>query len=582
MLIQQRYRLIKSIGQGGFGKTFLALDETESPPSPCVVKQLSPHNQTPEALEKTRLEELGKHPQIPTLLAYFEEEQNFYLVQEFIDGINLAQLLEEQGAFSEAQIWQLLNNLLPILKFIHDRHIIHRDIKPANIIRRHLDNSLILVDFGAAKLVTKLTQYQTSTSIGSPEFVAPEQAKGKAVFASDLYSLGVTCIHLLTQIPPFDLFDVVNNCWVWRQYLTSSISESLGHILDCLLQNALSRRFQSADEVIKAIQETKEGARERQEELPTTNYQPPTTNYQLTLSSSINSVAINHQGTILASGNDHKTIALWDINMGQTIATLSAHTHAVNSVAFSPDKRILASASSDRTIKLWDINTLEEIHTLKGHSHAVKSIAFSPNGKLLASASWDKTIKLWCVNTGKLICTLTGHRLQVTAVAFSPNGDFLASSSCDRTVMIWQIPTTEPLELLSGQKTIENRPNSTLAGHVWAVLAIAFSPTLPILATAGDDKIIKLWDTNTGQVIRTFVGHSWSVAAVTFSSDGETLISGSWDKTIKLWSVSKSAEIATLSGHLDSVTTVATSPNLPLIASGSKDRTVKIWQVPLF
>lgn len=228
---------------------------------PCVIKQLSLHNQAPEALEKakilfgqeaTRLEELGKHPQIPALLAYFEFEQNLYHVQEFIDGINLAQLLEEQGAFSEAQIWQLLNNLLLVLKFIHNRQIIHRDIKPANIIRRHSDKSLVLVDFGAAKLVTNITQFQTSTSIGSPEFVAPEQAKGKAVFASDLYSLGVTCIYLLTQIPPFDLFDVVNDCWVWRQYLTS-ISESLGEILDRLLQNALSRRFQSADEVMAAI-----------------------------------------------------------------------------------------------------------------------------------------------------------------------------------------------------------------------------------------------------------------------------------------------------------------------------------------
>lgn len=96
-----------------------------------------------------------------------------------------------------------------------------------------------------------------------------------------------------------------------------------------------------------------------------------------------------------------------------------------------------------------------------------------------------------------------------------------------RTVMLWRIPTTDPLELLSGQKTIENRPYYTLAGHVWAVLAVAFSPTLPILATTGDDKTIKLWDTNTGQVIHTLVGHSWSVVAVTFSSDGETLISGS-------------------------------------------------------
>lgn len=144
-------------------------------------------------------------------------------------------------------------DLLPVLKFIHDRQVIHRDIKPENIIRRNSDGRLVLVDFGAAKLVTGIDQYKTGTSIGSPEYVAPEQARGKAIFASDLYSLGVTCIYLLTQIPPFDLFDVANDCWAWRQYLTSGVSDRLSQILDKLLQNAMSRRFQSADQVMQAI-----------------------------------------------------------------------------------------------------------------------------------------------------------------------------------------------------------------------------------------------------------------------------------------------------------------------------------------
>jgi serine/threonine protein kinase len=258
-LLQERYRAIKLIGQGGFGRTFLAVDEGQFPSSVCVIKQLWTQNLTPEVSKKAitlfqqealQLEELGKHPQIPALLAQFKENQCLYLVQEFIDGTNLAVVVEEEGTFSEAQIWELLDDLLPVLKFIHDRQVIHRDIKPENIIRRAspcaplvTGRQLVLVDFGAAKRVTGLEALQTGTRIGSPEYVAPEQARGKAVFASDLYSLGVSCIYLLTGIPPFELFDVVNDCWAWQDYLTEDVSNSLVQILDKLLPNAIAHRF---------------------------------------------------------------------------------------------------------------------------------------------------------------------------------------------------------------------------------------------------------------------------------------------------------------------------------------------------
>lgn len=203
--------------------------------------------------EVLQLEALGKHPQIPELLDYFEQDGQQYLVQEFIDGQNLEQELADLGAFNEIQIWNLLSDLLPVLQFVHDHQVIHRDIKPANIIRRYNDCRLVLVDFGAAKSATSKALAQTGTVIGSPEYTAPEQIRGKAVFASDLYSLGVTCIHLLTQIPPFDLFDSSEDAWVWRDYLTCPVSESLGQILNKLLHNATKQRCQSAAAVLKDL-----------------------------------------------------------------------------------------------------------------------------------------------------------------------------------------------------------------------------------------------------------------------------------------------------------------------------------------
>lgn len=262
LLLKERYRAIKPIGQGGFGKTFLAVDEDKPSKPRCVIKQFYPQSQGTNTLAKAvelfnqeavQLDELGKHPQIPELLAYFTQEARQYLVQEFIDGQNLAQELAHRGAFSEIEIWQLLNDLLPVLQFCHARQVIHRDIKPENIILRESDRKLVLVDFGAAKSTTGAALNQTGTSIGSPEYVAPEQMRGRAVFASDIYSLGATCINLLTVRPPFDSYDINNDTWVWQQYLQTPVSNELSRILNKMLESIPIRRYQTVDEVLKDL-----------------------------------------------------------------------------------------------------------------------------------------------------------------------------------------------------------------------------------------------------------------------------------------------------------------------------------------
>ncbi|WP_392481691.1 protein kinase [Nostoc sp. C110] len=262
LLLKERYRAIKPIGQGGFGRTFLAVDEDKPSKPRCVIKQFYPQSQGTNTLAKAvelfnqeavQLDELGKHPQIPELLAYFTQEDRQYLVQEFIDGHNLAQELAHRGAFNETQIRQILNDLLSVLQFCHARHVIHRDIKPENIILRSGDRKLVLVDFGAAKSAIGNALNQTGTSIGSPEYVAPEQMRGRAVFASDIYSLGATCINLLTQRSPFDSYDTNNDTWVWQKYLKTPVSNHLSHILNKMLESIPVRRYQTVDEVLKDL-----------------------------------------------------------------------------------------------------------------------------------------------------------------------------------------------------------------------------------------------------------------------------------------------------------------------------------------
>jgi serine/threonine protein kinase len=295
LLLKDRYRAIKPIGQGGFGRTFVAVDEDKPSKPQCVIKQFYPQAQGTSTVKKAvelfnqeamRLDELGKHPQIPDLLAYFTQEDRQYLVQEFIDGYNLAQELSHIGTYSETQIRHLLSDLLPVLQFCHSQNVIHRDIKPENIIRRRglpgrstviserNPGNLVLVDFGASKVATNADINKTGTSIGSPEYVAPEQMRGKALFASDIYSLGVTCIHLLTGKSPFDLHDIHNNVWIWQRFLKTPISNELGQILNKMLETIPAHRYQIVEEVSQDLNEWLQPIITT----PATNYQPPINN----------------------------------------------------------------------------------------------------------------------------------------------------------------------------------------------------------------------------------------------------------------------------------------------------------------
>jgi serine/threonine protein kinase len=280
--------VIRLLGEGGFGRTYEAVD-IDRMDDPCVIKQFMPQVQGTSALEKAtelfkqeakRLYELGEHPQIPRLIAYFEQDKRLYLVQELIEGQNLLAELTQQGVFSEEKIWQLLADILPILKFVHDRNVIHRDIKLENIIRRrtspnpslnaaNFSNSafrrgarreLVLIDFGVSKQVTGSLMSKVGTTVGTPGYSPVEQMRGQVFPGSDLYSLGITCLRLLTQCLPKadgsdDLYDPINGGWIWRERLPAGtkISSELATILDKLIQDYLKNRYQSADEVIKAL-----------------------------------------------------------------------------------------------------------------------------------------------------------------------------------------------------------------------------------------------------------------------------------------------------------------------------------------
>lgn len=263
IILDDRYLPLKFIGEGGFGRTFQAVD-IKRLNTPCVIKQFLPQQAGSSSLQKAtelfqqeaqRLQELGKHPQIPDLLAFFPQDGRLYLIQEFIDGQNLLQELETQGKLNEPQIRNILTELLPILQFIHDNKVIHRDIKPENIIRS-TTGKLFLIDFGVSKETSGSILTRVGTITGTPGYAPPEQFRGMVYPSSDLYSLAVTCVRLLTGLFQKNdgsdfLFDTINMEWQWQKYV--SLSQELTDILETMLQDIPKKRYHSAAEVLAAL-----------------------------------------------------------------------------------------------------------------------------------------------------------------------------------------------------------------------------------------------------------------------------------------------------------------------------------------
>ncbi len=276
LLLRARYQVIQPLGQGGFGATFLAKDISLPGQPSCVVKQLRPNSSSPRVLEMARelfrreaktLGQLGDHPQVPRLLDYFEAEQQFYLVQEYVKGLTLKQEVKQSGRFNESDVKNFLLEILPVVQYIHSQGVIHRDIKPANIIRRTQDSHLVLIDFGAVKDRVSQTilldpadqSANTKFSVGTFSFAPPEQMALRPIFASDIYAVGMTCLYLLTGKSPKDLdFDAVTGEILWQPHV--QVSPNLARILDKMLEPLVGNRFQSAADVLKALNGEHEGA----------------------------------------------------------------------------------------------------------------------------------------------------------------------------------------------------------------------------------------------------------------------------------------------------------------------------------
>ncbi|MEG3841224.1 serine/threonine-protein kinase [Microcoleus sp. herbarium14] len=269
--LEKRYRIIRELGRGGFGRTYLAEDINRYNEH-CVLKEFSPVVHSPKAAElfdreSSMLYSL-QHPQIPRFRELLRTDingnQSLFLVQDYIKGQTYEEILisrQQQGKnFSEAEVTQLLFQLLPILEYIHSKNLIHRDISPDNIIQHDADKLPFLIDFGSVKQIAAnaVLQFngQSDTAIGKQGYSPMEQMRqGKVSPASDLYALAVTALVLLTGKKPQKLYDVNGKSWDWRSHV--QVSQNLGTVLDRMLADQAGDRYQSAKEVREALKDPK-------------------------------------------------------------------------------------------------------------------------------------------------------------------------------------------------------------------------------------------------------------------------------------------------------------------------------------
>lgn len=650
-IIKERYQIVQILSGGGYCQTYLAKDLAQPQQTHCVIKHLLPANVHTNlsslrrlfSREVAALEKLGAYPQVPQLLDSFEEQEQFYLVLEYIPGQPLSNLLLPGVRWNENQVIELLLEVLTILEVVHAHGLIHRDIKPSNLICREADGRYILIDFGSVKQAWQLVvtnQGQTNANyaigipatiaIGTPGYMPSEQSRGRPRPNSDIYALGMIGIQALTGMQPTLLLEDSETGEVIWQHFTS-VNSDLAAILNQMIRYHFTERYQSATEVLTALQPLVAHSASSQESITSAPLASATSltedgrqGVELTRStrrsrhstSGVPPSEWRGQGSLDPSFSStqrpfktgNQNVALW---LGVAVGVFSVFGLLMGIYyALRPEVRSVPPVPQSQAALAEPNLTLGDetfAQTLQGHRDAVWAIALGRDGNTLVSGSGDDTIKVWNLKTRQISQTLFGHSDTVRSVAISPEGKILASSSGDKTIKLWNLKTGKLLHTLSGhsgpvwsiainhdgQILVSGSEDGsvkiwdlktgellrTLLAHSGRVFSVAVSPNEYVCASAGKDQSINIWNIQTGKLLRTLKGHTDAVRSLTFSPDGQKLASSSWDQTIQIWNWQTGDQLLTLKGHTSRVISLAFSQDGKTLASASTDRTIKIWEV---
>jgi WD40 repeat protein/tRNA A-37 threonylcarbamoyl transferase component Bud32 len=549
-----------------------------------------------------------QHPNIVQIYSVGEQGGRPYFALEYVDGGSLAQQTVGKP-FSPERAAELVEMVARGIHAAHTHGIVHRDLKPANVLLTR-EGTPKIADFGLAKrLDSGQGRTQTGAILGTPSYMAPEQAGGKKGVgpAADVYALGAILYELLTGRPPFKadtpldtVLLVVGGDLVPPRQLAPGVPRDLETVCLKCLNREPARRYASARDLADDLRRFRTGEPVQARRAPAwerawkwARRRPgrviaavlvlaALTATGLLYGRDVYRLASNRGELVVVGGRPGLRLvvrragnqaALLDLDQ-QRLTELEAGDYEAALIDDPEDvelvsERVHLDRNGQAVLTVREA-FVGEVRALKGHMGPVDAVALSPDGRHALSGSGppggDRALRLWDLETGQMVCQFGTATTEILAVAFAPDGRVALSAGSDKVLHLWDVETGQEVRKLEG--------------HRGAVYAVAFSPDGRLALSGSADRTVRLWDVETGKEVRTLEGHTGTVRAVAFAPDGKQAISGGDAGTVRLWDVETGKERETSRRRLPgAVWCVCFSPDGHLIAASGEVPVVRLWEV---